>query len=59
MYFEVFQGVHNHWYWRLLADQNRKVAFCSEGYDNKQDAIKGIALVKALSQVATIKEIAL
>lgn len=57
MYFEVFQGMHNYWYWRLLADKNQKIAFCSQGYVNKDDALNGINMIKSCTAIADIKEI--
>lgn len=59
MYFEVFQGVRNQWYWRLFADQDKKIAFCSQGYNNKDDALEGIELVKCITQQVPVKELPL
>jgi len=59
MYFEVFQGVNNFWYWRLYSSNLKKIAFCSEGFKSKKEAIDGIATVKAIAALAPIKELAL
>lgn len=56
MHFEIFQGIRNQWYWRLFSSDEQKIAFSSEGYEDKNSAIKNIEMIKALSLHASIKE---
>lgn len=57
MYFEVFQGVHNQWYWRLISGDAQKVAFSSKGYPTKQDILMNIEQIKEITHKALIKEL--
>lgn len=57
MYFEVFQGVHNQWYWRLISRDEQKVAFSSKGYPTKQDILVSIEQMKEITNKAFIKEL--
>ncbi|MCZ2204076.1 YegP family protein [Bartonella sp. A05] len=56
MYFEVFQGVHDQWYWRLMSRDERKIAFSSKGYPTKQDILMNIKQIKEITQNTSIKE---
>jgi uncharacterized protein YegP (UPF0339 family) len=54
MYFDLFKSdATKQWHWRLMADNNKSIAISGEGYNNKQDAIHGIKLVK--DNAATLK----
>ncbi|WP_332066019.1 YegP family protein [Bartonella sp. CB189] len=57
MYFEVFQGVHNQWYWRLVSRDEQKIAFSSKGYPTKQDILMNIEQIKKITHKALIREI--
>jgi uncharacterized protein YegP (UPF0339 family) len=46
MHFYVYQDSQNQWRWRLVASNNRVIADSAEGYWNKDDCLRGIALVK-------------
>ncbi|WP_455476467.1 YegP family protein [Bartonella sp. B17] len=57
MYFEVFQGVHNQWYWRLISGDEQKVAFSGKGYPTKHDTLVNIEQIKKITHRAPIKEL--
>ncbi|WP_455473797.1 YegP family protein [Bartonella sp. B30(2025)] len=57
MYFEVFQGVHNQWYWRLISRDEEKIAFSSKGYPTKQDTLMKIEHIKRITHKALIREL--
>lgn len=59
MYFEVFQGVRDQWYWRLMSRDAQKIAFSSKGYPTKQDVLISIKQLKDMTQNALIKELKL
>ncbi|WP_136449825.1 YegP family protein, partial [Haemophilus influenzae] len=44
MYFQIFKGVNNQWYWRLKA-ANHEIIAVSEGYTTKQNCLHCIHLV--------------
>lgn len=45
--FEVFKGKKNKWYWRAKTTTNHKtVASSNQGYENWQDMINAISLIK-------------
>jgi uncharacterized protein YegP (UPF0339 family) len=47
MYFILYKSEKNdQWYWNLNADNHKVIATGGEGYVNKQDAVKGLNLVK-------------
>jgi len=51
----VYQDVSGEWRWQLRAANQRIIADSGEGYQNRQDCLHGIALVKD-SKDAPIKE---
>lgn len=51
----VYEDSAGEWRWRLLAGNNRIIADSGEGYQDRQDCLHGIALVKG-SQDAPVKE---
>ena len=57
MHFEIFQGVNEHWYWRLYAENNKKIAFSSQGYLTRQEAMDTIFLVKTIAVNAEIEDL--
>ncbi|MCZ2328681.1 YegP family protein [Bartonella sp. F02] len=57
MYFEVFQGVHNQWYWRLISKDEQKIAFSSKGYPTKQDILANIEQLKEITRNTSIREL--
>ncbi|AQX28268.1 MULTISPECIES: YegP family protein [unclassified Bartonella] len=57
MYFEIFQGVRNQWYWRLISKDQKKIAFSSQGYSTKQDTLMGIEQIKKITRNTSIKEL--
>ena len=44
--YEVYEDAAKEWRWRLRAVNNRIIADSGEGYQNKDDCLHGIALVK-------------
>lgn len=42
---EIFRDSDNQWRWRVVADNNRVVATCGEGYHNRKDCIHGLHVV--------------
>ncbi|AGF74732.1 hypothetical protein BAnh1_08560 [Bartonella australis AUST/NH1] len=59
MCFEIFQGVRDRWYWRLISEDERKIAFSSKGYLTKQDILRDIDKVKKVAHGAFVKELSL
>ncbi|WP_208435903.1 YegP family protein [Bartonella phoceensis] len=57
MYFEVFRGVHNQWYWRLISGDEQKIAFSSKGYPTKQDILINIEQIKETTCKALVREL--
>ncbi|MDU8925352.1 DUF1508 domain-containing protein [Pasteurellaceae bacterium LIM206] len=57
MYFEVYQGANNQWYWRLKSANHQVVATGGEGYVSKQSCLHGIELVKGTSSSTPVKEV--
>jgi uncharacterized protein YegP (UPF0339 family) len=45
--FRVYQDAAGEWRWRLAAGNGRLIAASGEGYQNRQDCLHGIELVKA------------
>lgn len=54
MTYYVYKDAAGEWRWRLLAANNRKIANSGEGYNNKQDCLDAIELVKG-SSTAPVK----
>jgi uncharacterized protein YegP (UPF0339 family) len=40
--FEVYEGHHGDWYWRLRASNGKIIADSAEGYRRKRAAIKAV-----------------
>lgn len=60
MRFELYQrrtlrGLR--WFWRLRGDNRRIVAIGGDGYFNKADAEKGIALVRSTGPETELREL--
>lgn len=55
MYFQIFQGVNNQWYWRLRA-ANHEIIAVSEGYTTKQNCLHCIGLVMDTNRNTPIYE---
>ncbi|MBO6782397.1 MAG: DUF1508 domain-containing protein [Alphaproteobacteria bacterium] len=54
--YELYKDKAGEWRWRLRAANNKIIADCGEGYQNKQDCLAGIELVKG-SIAAEVVEI--
>jgi uncharacterized protein len=54
MEYHLYKDNGGQYRWRLLADNNRRIADSGESYFNKSDCLSGIALVKG-SAAAPIK----
>lgn len=46
MRYKVYKDARGEWRWRLLAANNQIIATSGEGYQNKQDCLSAIELVK-------------
>ncbi|KEG19236.1 YegP family protein [Bartonella bacilliformis] len=57
MYFEVFRGIHNQWYWRLISTNEQKIAFSSIGYPTKKDILIGIEQIKKVTRSTSVVEL--
>jgi uncharacterized protein YegP (UPF0339 family) len=55
MEYHYYKDNVNQWRWRLRAANNKNIAVSGEGYNNKQDCLDAIALVKQSSS-APVKE---
>ncbi|MBN8691184.1 MAG: DUF1508 domain-containing protein [Armatimonadetes bacterium] len=49
MYYYIYKDTNSEWRWTLYAANNRKIANSGEGYQNKQDCLSAITLVKGSS----------
>lgn len=47
MKFYIYKDNQGYWRWYLNAANNRKIADSGEGYNNKQDCLSAIDLVKS------------
>ena len=47
MNFYIYTDKQGYWRWYLSAANNKKVADSGEGYNNKNDCLHGIELVKS------------
>jgi uncharacterized protein len=56
MAYHVYQDRSQEWRWRLKAENGRIVADSGEGYQNRQDCLDGIQLVKGSSQVPVYQD---
>ncbi len=46
-HYKLYQDTRSQWRWRYVAANGRTIADSAEGYYNRQDAINGIAIMKA------------
>lgn len=51
---EIFRDSDNQWRWRVVADNNRVVATCGEGYHNRADCIHGLHVTARMILEAAI-----
>ncbi|NHR06718.1 DUF1508 domain-containing protein [Chromobacterium haemolyticum] len=56
MQFVVYKDNAGQWRWRLFAANNKIVADSAEGYNNKQDCLHGIDLVKSTNANTPVHE---
>jgi uncharacterized protein len=47
MRYVIYKDTQGYWRWSLYAANNRMIANSGEGYNNKQDCLGGIDLVKS------------
>jgi uncharacterized protein len=52
--FEVFQDRREQWRWRLVANNNRKIATSGEAFSTRYDATRAAETVKKLAPGATM-----
>lgn len=57
MYFEIYQGANEQWYWRLKSGNHQVVAIGGEGYSSKQSCLHGIDVVKSSNADTPVKEV--
>lgn len=55
MNYFVYRDASRDWRWYLRAGNNEKIANSGEGYRNKQDCLRAIALVKASSGASVLE----
>ena len=46
-YYELYRDARLQWRWRYIASNGRIIADSAEGYVNRADAERGIAIMKA------------
>lgn len=56
MTYEYYQDSRREWRWRLRADNNKTIADSAESYQNKNDCLAAIDLVKS-SKSASVKPV--
>jgi uncharacterized protein YegP (UPF0339 family) len=49
MAYYMYRDVQGYWRWYLQAANNRKIADSGEGYQNKQDCLSAINMVRGSS----------
>jgi uncharacterized protein YegP (UPF0339 family) len=54
--YEVFRGLNDNWYWRLLGGNGETICV-SEGYSTKYNCVRGAKRARALSRFAMIKDV--
>ena len=52
--FEVYMSVSGKWYWRLKARNGQIIADGAQGYARKENALKGLLVVKSLAYHASV-----
>ena len=45
-HYKVYRDTQNYWRWRYVSSNGRTISDSAEGYNNKQDAYNGIAIMK-------------
>lgn len=53
--FEVYRDKAEEWRWRFRASNGKIIADSGEGYQNKQDCLHGIELIKTEARHAEIE----
>lgn len=53
--FEVYKDKAEEWRWRFRASNSKIIADSGEGYQNKQDCLHGIELIKTEAPDAEIE----
>jgi uncharacterized protein YegP (UPF0339 family) len=56
MFFYLYKDRSSQWRWTLYAANNKKIADSAESYNNKQDAVHGIDLVRGTNAYTPIRE---
>ncbi|MCB0746075.1 MAG: DUF1508 domain-containing protein [Ignavibacteriales bacterium] len=56
MKFHVYKDSRAEWRWRLKATNGKIIATSGEGYNNKQDCLHAIDLIKTYSPIAEVVE---
>ena len=54
-HYKLYKDTAGYWRWRYVSVNGRTIADSGEGYVNRQDALNGIAIMKA-SSTSTIYE---
>ncbi|MCB9096048.1 MAG: DUF1508 domain-containing protein [Arcobacter sp.] len=54
MKFHVYKDIRAEWRWRLKATNGKIIATSGEGYNNKQDCLHAIDLIKTYAISAAI-----
>ncbi len=57
MYFQTYQDRAGEWRWRLRAANHQTIATSGEGYNNKDDCLHGIDLVKSTDEDTPVNEV--
>ena len=57
MKFQIYKDVIGQYRWRLRAGNHKIIAVCSEGYYNKSDCQRGIAIVLHSSSYTPIEDL--
>ena len=56
MVYHVYQDLEKQWRWRLLSPNNRIIASCGEGYDEKTACLASIDLVKSSLNAVVVED---
>lgn len=54
MYFYLYKDIDQQWRWNLKTKNHEPIADGAEGYQNKEDAIHGIHLMKMKANTAQV-----
>jgi uncharacterized protein YegP (UPF0339 family) len=55
--FEIYQDKTGDWRWRLCAGNGEILADSGEGYEDRDDCEKAIALVREIAPAAPLREV--